>query len=96
MSDIYIKEQQETDSGWIFIVELADGKEDKMTYEVTLYEDDWHEMTGGGMEAEILIMKSFEFLLEHEPKESILRKFNLTVINDYFPEYSDFVKGLLK
>jgi hypothetical protein len=33
------------------------------------------------------VRKSFLFLLEREPKESILRSFDLTVISRYFPEY---------
>lgn len=36
---------------------------------------------------ESLLVASFEFLLEHEPKESILRRFDLPVIERYFPEY---------
>ena len=31
--------------------------------------------------------RSFEFLLEREPKESILARFDLSVIARYFPEY---------
>jgi hypothetical protein len=34
-----------------------------------------------------LVRRSFEFLLEREPKESILRSFDLPVIGRYFPEY---------
>ena len=37
---------------------------------------------------EELVRESFEFLLEREPASSILRRFSLTVIGDYFPEYS--------
>jgi hypothetical protein len=40
-----------------------------------------------GQPRERLIQASFEFLLEREPKESILREFDLTVIERYFPEY---------
>jgi hypothetical protein len=36
---------------------------------------------------EDLIRASFEFLLEREPKESILGRFELPVIERYFPEY---------
>lgn len=39
-----------------------------------------------------LIRKSFEFLLEREPKESILTRFDLTVISRYFPEYEREIK----
>ena len=31
--------------------------------------------------------RSFQFLLEREPKESILKQFDLQVIGRYFPEY---------
>lgn len=34
-----------------------------------------------------VIEKSFKFLLEREPKESILSRFDATVISNYFPEY---------
>ncbi len=39
-----------------------------------------------------LIIKSFEFLLERESNQSILKNFNLEVINQYFPEYIDEIK----
>jgi bifunctional DNA-binding transcriptional regulator/antitoxin component of YhaV-PrlF toxin-antitoxin module len=39
-----------------------------------------------GREAE-LVERSFEFLLERESATSILRRFRLDVIGDYFPEY---------
>lgn len=42
---------------------------------------------GGGAPPERLIQASFEFLLEREPKESILRTFALPIIERYFPEY---------
>ncbi|MEH2513525.1 hypothetical protein V1291_004879 [Nitrobacteraceae bacterium AZCC 1564] len=33
------------------------------------------------------IKAAFQFLLEREPKESILRSFDITVISRYFPEF---------
>lgn len=54
---------------------------------VTL-DDGYHaQLTKGNISKEELIRRSFEFLLERESKESILRKFNLKVISKYFPEY---------
>lgn len=38
---------------------------------------------------ERLVVATFEFLLEREPKESILRRFALPVVAGYFPEYPD-------
>jgi hypothetical protein len=42
---------------------------------------------GRGRSVEDLVRDSFAFLLEREPKESILREFDLSVIQRYFPEY---------
>ena len=36
---------------------------------------------------EALLKGSFEFLLEREPKEAILARFELPVIERYFPDY---------
>jgi hypothetical protein len=44
-------------------------------------------LTGGRVSPEVLIEKSFAFLLEREPNTSILRVFDLSVIGKYFPEY---------
>ncbi len=37
---------------------------------------------------EELIRRSFDFLLQREPKESILSTFELSEISRYFPEYT--------
>ena len=42
-----------------------------------------------------LVRASFVFLLEREPKESILGRFELPVIARYFPEYPEVVPTLL-
>lgn len=45
---------------------------------------------GGGTEhedVETLVARSFDFLLEREPPSSILARFDLSVIQRYFPEY---------
>ena len=36
---------------------------------------------------EDLVRRSFDFLLEREPASSILRRFDLSVIGSYFPDY---------
>lgn len=47
---------------------------------------DEHERYGGGP-LEDLVRRSFAFLLEREPNTSILRDFDLSVIERYFPEF---------
>ncbi|MGH7572056.1 MAG: hypothetical protein ACREMK_09470 [Gemmatimonadota bacterium] len=49
-----------------------------------------------GAEAESLIMESFRFLLEREPKESILGRFELPAIVRYFPEYPQEIRRRLE
>ena len=41
---------------------------------------------------EELVRRSFDFLLEREPPSSILRRFDLSVIRRYFPEYDERFK----
>ncbi|MGD0184184.1 MAG: hypothetical protein ABSC25_02930 [Roseiarcus sp.] len=41
----------------------------------------------GGRAPERLVEAAFRFLLEREPKESILARFDLAVIARYFPEF---------
>jgi hypothetical protein len=43
-----------------------------------------------------LVRESFVFLLEREPKESIMRSFELSVIERYFPEYPDEIVRRLR
>ncbi len=59
---------------------------------VTVKKADYQRLTGGAVSPEALVRESFRFLLEREPKESILRRFDLTVISRYFPEYEREIK----
>jgi hypothetical protein len=52
-------------------------------------------LTAGRASTEELVRRSFEFLLEREPKESILSSFDLPVIGRYFPEYEGEIKKRL-
>jgi len=44
-------------------------------------------------DVEDLVLRSFEFLLEREPPSAILRKFELGVIENYFPEYDELIRS---
>ena len=57
------------------------------THDVIVSPNDYTRLTNGKIELEELVSRSFEFLLEREPKESILTRFDLSVIGRYFPEY---------
>ncbi len=55
----------------------------------------YEKLTGGKVPMEELVRRSFEFLLEREPKESILARFDLSAIARYFPEYEREIKKRL-
>ena len=56
-------------------------------HEVTITDIAHHHLTSGRVTNEELLDFSFKFLLEREPNTSILSKFEITVISQYFPEY---------
>jgi len=76
-----------------FRVEVREGSS-KSVHEVTAPADIVRRY-GGEASAERLIEVSFEFLLEREPKESILSRFELPVIERYFPEYAADIRERL-
>ncbi len=82
MIEIEKKKQNE------FVV-LGRDKETQSQHLVTLGDAYYHLLTRGKITKEDLIRKSFQFLLERESKESILRSFNLQMIKRYFPEYEE-------
>ena len=65
------------------------------THDVTVSPNDYTRLTSGKFEPEELVRRSFEFLLEREPKESILTRFDLSVIGRYFPEYEREIRRRL-
>jgi len=48
-----------------------------------------------GATPEELVHAVFEFLLEREPKESILSRFDVTVVGRYFPEFEQSIGSYL-
>ena len=66
---------------------------DSSTEHIVLLSDRFHQdVTNNKLTKTELITHSFEFLLKRESNQSILKKFNLEVINQYFPEYIDEIK----
>jgi hypothetical protein len=65
------------------------------THNVTLEPKDHARLAGPSITAEELIRRSFEFLLEREPQESILSAFDLMLIARYFSEYEREIKRRL-
>jgi hypothetical protein len=75
-----------TDSGWVCSVEVRDA-ESATRHSVTVSRGDLERLDPGAIGPEALVRRSFAFLLEREPKESILRSFDLPLIGRYFPDF---------
>lgn len=69
-----------------FAVTIAE-RDSQTKHMVTLNKADYQKVTRGDVQPEELIRKSFEFLLENEPKEQILPQFDFTVIARFFPNF---------
>jgi len=72
--------------GWAFLVRVseADGQTE---HRVTVARADYERLTNLAVLPEVLVHKTFEFLLARERKEAILRQFELMVVATYFPEF---------
>jgi hypothetical protein len=82
-----IEVMQADDAGDRFTVVVTDDDGSATTHEVTVPDDAWARFGASFSTRKELVEASFAFLLEREPKESILRTFELSVIARYFPDY---------
>jgi hypothetical protein len=82
------------EGGAIYTVTVDDGR-GVTTHEVAVWPSDVARYAPDAT-PEALLEASFEFLLEREPKEAILRRFDLPVIERYFPEYGDRIGSMTK
>jgi hypothetical protein len=69
-----------------FEVVIRDGSSETH-YQVTLSASDFERLNGGKATPEACVHAAFRFLLDREPKESILRRFDVSLIERYFPEF---------
>ena len=77
--------------GWTCAVAVADaGKASRHTVRVGA--GDMARLDPSATDPTDLVRRSFEFLLGHEPPESILASFDLTVISRYFPDYEEVIR----
>jgi hypothetical protein len=74
------------DDGWACAVAVGDDA-GATRHRVRVGAGDLERLAPGTDRPERLVEASFEFLLEREPRTSILRAFDLTEIGRYFPEY---------
>ena len=71
--------------GGRFSVRVEDGGS-ATEHHVTVSRDDL-ERLGSGRTPDAFVRDCFAFLLEREPKDSILRSFDVSAIGRYFPDF---------
>lgn len=79
--------------GDVYLVTVAAARPSE--HRVTVTADHLRTYAPAGVEAVQLMEASFRFLLEREPNTSILARFELPVIERYFPEYREEIRRRL-
>jgi len=91
VADITVTETKSGAGGFEYEVVVEEGGL-QTSHKVRLGREYYDRLTEGRTPPDELVKKSFEFLLENEPKESILGSFDLSVIERYFPGYPGVIK----
>jgi hypothetical protein len=96
MTELDIVCRQASEGGdWTCDVTVAVEGGSTTRHAVTVAQSDLERLDPGARDPHLLVDASFRFLLEREPPGSILRSFDLSVINRYFPEFeSEIVRQL--
>ena len=63
---------------------------------VTMSRKTCERLTAGQHTPERCLEAAFQFLLDREPLEAILRRFDVTVISGYFPEFEQVLPTYLQ
>jgi hypothetical protein len=82
---------ERADAGWRCTVRVHDERS-TTEHAVSVQPADLDRLDPGATDPTDLVRRSFEFLLERESKESILRSFDLPVIGRYFPDYERTIR----
>ena len=65
-------------------------------HHVTMARATYERLSAGEYTPQRCIEAAFGFLLDREPKESILRRFDVTVISRYFPDFEQKLPAYLR
>ncbi len=65
-------------------------------HRVTISRETYARLSSGARTPERCVEAAFRFLLDREPKESILRRFDVSVISRYFPDFERELPSYLR
>jgi hypothetical protein len=85
--------RQSSDDGERFVLDarVTEGR-GETRHEVTLTKKDYARLARAGETAEAFVERCFAFLLARESKESILTRFDVSVIARYFPDFEGVIR----
>jgi hypothetical protein len=86
VAEIDVARQPDIDGASRFRVRVREG-DSSTEHDVTLSAHDLDRLASRYPSPEAFVEACFAFLLEREPKESILSTFDVSVIGGYFPEF---------
>jgi hypothetical protein len=89
VAEIEVKRAGGEDLGPRFRVTIRDEDGSTTSHEVTLSLADFERLGRNFRSLDEFVRACFRFLLEREPKESILTSFDVSAISRYFPDFEE-------
>ena len=94
MAEIEIGTETESQHDWSYPVTVFAGGR-KHDFRVSLSFQDYDLWSRGRVSPSRVVEAAFEFLLEREPADQILAKFDCSVIRRFFPDVDETLPGML-
>lgn len=82
----------DTRRGWTCFAQIREADRPISEHEVRVSPADVERLAPGAADPTDLVQRSIEFLLRREAPSSILRSFDLIVIDRFYPEYSRTIR----
>jgi hypothetical protein len=92
MADIQIQKTGEDQEGFSFSVAIEETGSSRSTHLVTLSRSDHRELGVQTESPEQFVRRCIEWLLEREAKDSILLRFDIKEIRQYFPRFREEIR----
>ena len=96
MASISVRCDGSPEDAWTCDVTLREGGLDISRHRVRVWAADLARFTRGATDPNAIVKASFAFLLERESPTRILRSFDLTDINRFFPEYETEIRRRMR
>lgn len=90
---IEVRQTSHSDTLAFDVVIRESGNETR--HQVTMSMADHHRLATGSCPPAHCVEAAFRFLLDREPKEAILSRFDISVISRYFPEFETELPGYI-